>query len=81
MERNGVEQDPDLEKTADEALTKINTAVTKCCDSSGIDVDRLIQTVNKRSAMVSTDLASALGYVGKRFVLLFDTVNKTLQAT
>ncbi len=79
LKRNSLERDFALEKVVDRALTMANTAITKCCDNSGIDVDRLIQTLDKRSATAksySTELASALSYVGKRLVSVFDTVEK-----
>jgi hypothetical protein len=77
LKRSGLERDFALEKLVDRALTMANTAITKCCDNSGIDVDRLIQTFDKRSATAkscSTELASALSYVGKRLLSVFDTV-------
>jgi hypothetical protein len=78
LKRNGLERDFALEKLADRALTMANTAITKCCDISGVDVDHLLETLDKRSATAksySTELASALEFVSKRFASIFGQLN------
>jgi hypothetical protein len=63
-----------LEKIVDKALTVVNTAVTKACDSEGIDIDRLFESLGKRSAdaeVYNAELSSAVSHVATRFTEIF----------
>lgn len=67
-----------LDKIVDRALTMVNTAITRCCDNDGIDVERLIETLDDRSAMAKSynaELSSALEFVSKKFTSIFETLN------
>jgi hypothetical protein len=75
LEQKSVDRDYATEKVVDKALTIVNTAVTKHCDKSGIEVERLIQSLHR--AHHSAELQSALRVVSKRFSSVFDTVAAT----
>jgi hypothetical protein len=60
-----------VDATIARAMAMVNTAVTKCCDKDGIDVDRLMRTFEKKSVISNSDLVAALGFVSKRFSSMF----------
>jgi hypothetical protein len=71
----GVDRDYAIERVADKAMTLINTAVTKYSDNSGIEVDRLMQSLNNHPARAKNkELDAALAFVSKRFTRVFDKV-------
>jgi hypothetical protein len=69
-----------LEKITDKAYTIANTAITKACGSDGVDVDRLIGTLNKRSEKAkfyNERLASAISHISKKFSSLFASATES----
>jgi hypothetical protein len=72
LEQKSVDRDYATEKVVDKALTKVNTAVTKHCDKSGIEVDRLFQSLQQNQHCA--ELESALAFVRKRFSSVFNAV-------
>jgi len=68
---DGEDRNPATEKVVDKALSIVNTAVTKHCDKTGIEVDRLIQL---HRPYHSTQLQSALDAVSKQFKSVFEKV-------
>jgi hypothetical protein len=72
LAERGVERDLGSERIVDKALTASNTAITRHCDHTGINIDSLLAHLGRRSA--DTRLSAALAFVGKRFTEVFDRV-------
>lgn len=72
LKEKSLDRDYATERIVDKALTIVNTAVTKHCDTSGIEVDLLIQSLQRPQR--SAALCSALASVCKRFSSVFDAV-------
>jgi hypothetical protein len=66
----GADSNPQLERVVDRAFTTCNTAITRCCNSTGIDVERLLQALHR--ARFGPDVLSALQAVQKRFSTMFE---------
>jgi hypothetical protein len=75
LEQKSVDRDYNIERVVDKALTIVNTAVTRSCDTNGIEVDRLIQSLQRPQR--NAELSSALAFVCERFSSIFDAISNT----
>jgi hypothetical protein len=66
---NGADRNPDLERTVDRAFTIVNTAVTKNCDGAGIEVEQLLEALQRPRFRVEVMLACRA--VREKFVSVF----------
>ena len=63
----------------EKATKSVRAAVEKCCDDTGISVERLVQVLTRRSARAkqdNIDLDSALAFVGKKMSSMFEALCK-----
>jgi hypothetical protein len=69
LEQKSADRDYATERIVDKALAVVNSVVTKHCDKSGIEIERLVQALHRTHH--SAELQSALSVVSKRFSLVF----------
>jgi hypothetical protein len=62
------------EKAVDRAMQMVRTAVGKHCDQNGVEVDRLLQSLERRRSRISPD-----GYLNEALTFLIKRLSEALE--
>lgn len=75
LAKKGMEEDPALVRLVDRAYKSVDTAVSKHCDSAGINIDGLIGSLRRRNhGRNHEEMKAALEWVAKDFEVFFAAV-------